>query len=416
MDLTGIQNQEFIDFSFDERSITEFGLAGILNGSRLPFIITPQFTNIATQIAGKNESEYWGSTIKEQTFQIKIGTDGMTGLQLSDFIQHFSVGKVGKLTFYETDYKYYYVVLANKIQGTFTPFDTETTIGARTFDEVKYAGDMTLNFIAYDPKAYTDYSYFADDNVLADRSWFLQSRIPLLTWLPANVFIPEGNFVSQVKNLDPVNTTSFIMYNAGTNIAKANLQFTLTPSFTDHVLTWTDYTITNDKNSKEIILSQPRIFTDADYALDILGNYTDVTWDANKDAVMDDLRENLDSEVKESILLIVNATVTGDFSYDDKLDSIEALVTTTWTILLDSNNIECTMEGTTPRIADDIDTEIVAATAVSALISDVHNGEFLLLDTGLGYYDNSGYELDTQEFTCDRTLNALEITYQYSYI
>ena len=84
--------------------------------------------------------------------------------------------------------------------------------------------------------------------------------------------------------------------------AQANVCFTKTIAFSSgYTVPWNDITIGN------VVLGKPRMFKDIDYTISLLNSYSS-SWEENKTKVFIDLRDNLDSRLREELIGIVNAT------------------------------------------------------------------------------------------------------------
>ena len=70
--------KEFIDFEFDGKHISEFGLVAVSDGGRLPFESAPDFEDEVSFVNGVDGQYYWGTRIKTLTKSFNLATDGMT--------------------------------------------------------------------------------------------------------------------------------------------------------------------------------------------------------------------------------------------------------------------------------------------------------------------------------------------------
>ena len=91
-------------------------------------------------------------------------------------------------------------------------------------------------------------------------------------------------------------------YNAGNMPAQADVCFIKTFLFdSGYSVPWNDITI------GDTVLGKPRMFKDIDYTISSL-NLHSSSWEENKTKVLIDLRDNLDSGLREELIGIVNAT------------------------------------------------------------------------------------------------------------
>ena len=59
--------KEFIDFQFNGKYISEFGLVAVSDGDRLTFAASPDFENETTEVNGVAGQLFWGSK-RNQTY------------------------------------------------------------------------------------------------------------------------------------------------------------------------------------------------------------------------------------------------------------------------------------------------------------------------------------------------------------
>lgn len=299
---------DFIRLTFDGKSSDTFGLYVVSGGDMYSESITPEFENRTTRVPGRPLSLYWGTDLLDKTFEIKLATDGMTDLQFNAFKKHFKPGKVGKLSFEETGFQYYYVILATPPVMNFVPFE-QTIDGYR---QNIYKGDISLSFLTLRPYAQSDL-YLGTDYTAT--SWYVRSGLPLLTDFPASdnvyYFLAENQVVKNRELQDPhplPNGASFKVYHAGNNDADMNLQFTLNSSIGEspnHNISWLNLVI-EDLG----ILTKPIALIDIERTIDLVGASFS-NWEQEKATVLNLLREELSSELRDSLLAMVNATGAG---------------------------------------------------------------------------------------------------------
>jgi hypothetical protein len=433
MNINDIRYQDFIDFTFDGLSITEFGMAAIMEGSRYSANLAPSFSNVIDNVNGKDGVDYYGTEVESLSISFTVMGDNITARQLNNFKQHFVPGKIGKLTTNEESYKYCYATLDKVPIFNFIPFDTITTINGVDYPDILYKGDISLDFIVYDPKFYSDY-VMIDNTVdgFKAANWLLGSGIPLKTWLvDKDVFLPDGRYIDGVKTPMTDISSVFYVYNAGNATAKTIMQFDYSPAFivegghTDEVA-WSDIYIANNKNTDVFIMKKPRPFVDVDNAINTFKAYKD-TWATNKTKAIEELKTKLDSQLTENILLILQADETTGITLANKINALHTLVNVTWSMKFDGTKIDARMTGLTSIIlAVDGATVICQAADIDESIGDVHNGCYIKIDGSHGYSlnDQGEYEIDYQIFGAYPLVNGnpgpidltnLRIEFKYNY-
>ena len=352
-----LSDKSFISFTFDNKRIEEFGMAVVSDGDRLSTSIHPDFNNTTSTISGRIGSIYWGTSITGLSFNFKLATDSITSRQLLNFKSHFMPGKMGKFSLSESEYCYAYAIIGSASTFEFVPFETTTTIKGATYSDTVYKGEANLNFYIPDVYFYSDERYiFADDCI--DKPWMIASGLPFkYSITEKNCFLSNGiilNKQGKITNAynggsaglslsdyesvinsgysDSENNTIInclysktgtperviYAYNAGNMPARADVCFIKTFTFdSGYSVPWNDITI------GDVVLQKPRMFKDIDYTISLLKSNSS-SWGENKTKVLIDLRENLDSGLREELIGITNATGT-NLQWPTITDAIAAI-------------------------------------------------------------------------------------------
>lgn len=339
--LDSIEDKSFISFTYDGKAIEEFGMAVVSSGDRLSTSIHPSFNNTISTVPGRTGSIYWGTNITGLSFNFKLATDSITSRQLLNFKSHFRPGKIAKFSLAEAEYCYAYAVIDSASTFEFIPFDTTTIINGIGYSDIVYKGEANLTFYIPDIFFYSDEHYiFADDYV--DKPWIIASGLPFKSsiigkscFLSNGMLLNSSGVISNVYDgggaglsisdyeklinsgySDSKNNTIInclysrigsaekviYAYNAGNMPAQADVCFIKTFLFdSGYSVPWNDITI------GDAILGKPRMFKDIDYTISLL-NLHSSSWEENKTKVLIDLRDNLDSGLREELIGIVNAT------------------------------------------------------------------------------------------------------------
>lgn len=158
---------EFIDFEFDGKKISDFGMVAVFDGDRHSFSVFPEFENETTDVNGVNGQHYWGTRMKALKKSFSLATDGMTEEQINAFTVHFQPGKYGK--FIEHKLSYRYGLCRVEAIGAFNvvPFqkEIEKTIGGKTysFSVNEYKGNCSITFVFDNPELYSTVGFINSD-------------------------------------------------------------------------------------------------------------------------------------------------------------------------------------------------------------------------------------------------------------
>ena len=140
----------FIRLTFDGVKTSDLNLYVVSSSGRYTAPLSPQFENRTTSVPGRPGLLYWGTDLGAQEFTISLATDGMTGTQLNLFKKTFYPGKMGELSFEESFYKYYDVILMAPPTLDFVPFESN--------NELIYKGEIELQMISMVPFAYSKFN------------------------------------------------------------------------------------------------------------------------------------------------------------------------------------------------------------------------------------------------------------------
>ena len=156
--------KEFIDFQFNGKNISEFGLVAVFDSDRHTFAASPSFDNETTEVNGAVGQLFWGSRIKSLKRTYALATDGMTEAQVNEFKQHFRPGQYGKFIEDKLMHRYGYCRVAEVIEFKMVPF--QKTINFLGFPLVinEYKGELSITFEWDTPYMYSLYNYIKEDD------------------------------------------------------------------------------------------------------------------------------------------------------------------------------------------------------------------------------------------------------------
>nr|DAN04844.1 MAG TPA: tail protein [Caudoviricetes sp.] len=138
--------KEFIDFSFDGKHISEFGLVAVSDSDRHSTDASPSFSDETSKVNGLSGQYFWGTTFDAGKKNFKLATDGMTEKQLSAFKKHFIPGRYGKLILDERIGRYCYARVSSVVTLSFVPFQEDVTIQGISFQTNIYKGEASISF------------------------------------------------------------------------------------------------------------------------------------------------------------------------------------------------------------------------------------------------------------------------------
>ena len=146
--------REFIDFRFDGKYISEFGMVAGFDGDRHSFNASSDFEDEVSSVNGVDGQYYWGTRIKPLTMSFELATDGMTEVQVNDFKQHFKPGKYGEFVESKLACRYGYCRISQVVNFSVIPFIKKETIFGKTIEVNEYKGSAKITFIFDEPYFY----------------------------------------------------------------------------------------------------------------------------------------------------------------------------------------------------------------------------------------------------------------------
>lgn len=389
---------DFIRLTFDGVKTSDLNLYVVSNSGRYTAPLSPQFENRTTSVPGRPGLLYWGTDLGAQEFTISLATDGMTGTQLNLFKKTFYPGKMGELSFEESFYKYYDVILMAPPTLSFVPFESN--------NELIYKGEIELQMISMVPFAYSKFNLLTGEYTA--RAQAKESGLPQLSDFPASdgivYHIANGEkIINRAKTTAGLNTLSLSFYHAGNGRAEVDIsfkkQFTLAQAngTIGPRINWTNITIGEAK------LIKPRFFLDIELTLQAVYEAAN-DWTASKLGVLTYLREELNGPHREELLAKVLATGTG-LTYADYAALRDHLTARFFTdvdylfkILQSSKQCELVVT--------------VGADTYKEDNSGAFNGKFIILAPSGVLPVASGQET----ITSNVVLNSVEVSFKNTYI
>jgi phage-related protein len=148
---------EFTNFSFNGVHGSQYGLTAVSSGLNETSLTAP-FEDKVIEVSGRDGSYYFGTNYKTQSFKIICAFDNLTSGNYRSICQWFNGKTIGRLIFDERPYKYYIAKLAATPSFSYIPFEVSVVNGLQHL----FKGEVILEFTAFDPFAYSDYTIISD--------------------------------------------------------------------------------------------------------------------------------------------------------------------------------------------------------------------------------------------------------------
>jgi len=173
---------DFVGFEFNEHHSSELGIMRVSDGDRYNETLHPNFQDKTVDIPGGDGVYFFNSYYNNKPFNINIGFDSLTEVQLRNLRRIFNGKDVGWLIFDESPYKKYKVKVQSPIQLSYICFDEAPNVREGSSDgsseivhnhqlgsggadpaasasagetQRVYKGTGTIQFIAYQPFAHS---------------------------------------------------------------------------------------------------------------------------------------------------------------------------------------------------------------------------------------------------------------------
>ena len=212
--------KEFIDFEFDGRHISEFGLVAVFGGGRHSLNAIPEFEDETTEVEGLGGQYFWGSRYKAKTRTFTLHTDGMTEAQLNDFKKHFQPGKYGKFIEDKLACRYGWARLSQAVTFNVVPFKTTIQFLGRDAEVNEYKGEGTISFVFDDPFSYSTINYIKKSTgPLNDE----ELRMIYLNNIPFDARDEDGNIIEVSWRKDSIGNRYPLSMGGGRSAVNVNV-------------------------------------------------------------------------------------------------------------------------------------------------------------------------------------------------
>lgn len=238
--------KEFVDFEFDGKNISEFGLVVAFGGDRLALPAFPEFEDETSDVNGATGQLYWGTRFKTLKRSFNLVTDGMTEEQLRDFRVHFSPGKYGKFVEPHLLGRCSYCRVGEVQNFEVVPFRKDITFLGHTFTTNEYKGEINITLCWDEPIFYAENDYIdlsKSTEVQQDIRKVYVNSLPTQTSF-SNLYLGKdkakiyagyiggGRWSQALTAVTPISMTQFPYYNPSTYSKEPNItiQFDLSQS------------------------------------------------------------------------------------------------------------------------------------------------------------------------------------------
>lgn len=207
--------KEFVDFEFDGKHVSDFGLVVAFGGDRLSLTAFPEFEDETSEINGATGQLYWGTRFGVLKRTYTLVTDGITEEQLNAFRVHFAPGKYGKFVEDHLIHRYSYCRVSEAANFEVIPFRKEVEVMGYKFLTNEYKGEIQITFTWDEPFFYGEENYI--NGITEDKAaeWIrvvLNNKTPLASSWHGVVFKKEDAISRKNINSCCLGTDKKIVY------------------------------------------------------------------------------------------------------------------------------------------------------------------------------------------------------------
>lgn len=140
-----VYSGDFLGFQLGDIHSSQLNITRVSNGNRYTEALVSTFTDITTQVPGKDGTYYWDTFYTQTPFTIDFAFDDLRDEDIRHLKQIFGFKGVKELIFDESTYKKYMVKCSAPPTLKYVSFP---------YEEIKiYKGEGSVNLIAYYPYA-----------------------------------------------------------------------------------------------------------------------------------------------------------------------------------------------------------------------------------------------------------------------
>lgn len=227
--------KEFIDFEFNGKHVSEFGMVAVFDGDRHSFNASPGFEDETSEVNGVNGQYYWGTRYKARAKAFTLATDGMTEAQINAFKLHFQPGVYGRFIEDKLANRYTMARVSSEVTFSVVPFKTTTTILGQTIEVNEYKGEAKITFVFDDPFYYATEPFvdsLAEANI---RAMYINGTPRTASWRDSSkiCWIGEGNALntSGLVSVPSHSTGALTYYNPSVGKTDTKITMTFQPLF-----------------------------------------------------------------------------------------------------------------------------------------------------------------------------------------
>ena len=133
-----IFKDDYVGFTYAGKHSSQFGILSVSSGDRYMRTLSPEFSDIVTNVNGKDRTYYFGTIYNRRSFQLNCAFDSITEQEYRELRLWLKTDTISPFTFDETPYVQFFAKVASPPQFSFITFEDEygdSIVMYRNFDE-----------------------------------------------------------------------------------------------------------------------------------------------------------------------------------------------------------------------------------------------------------------------------------------
>lgn len=143
-----IIKDDYIGFTYAGKHSSQFGIFSVSSGDRYMRTLSPEFSDSVTNVNGRDETYYFGTTYNRRSFQLHCAFDSVTEQEYREMRLWLRTDTISPFTFDEIPYIQFFAKVASPPQFSFITFEDE-------YGDRIYKGEIQASFTCYDGYGYS---------------------------------------------------------------------------------------------------------------------------------------------------------------------------------------------------------------------------------------------------------------------
>ena len=203
-----ITKDDYVGFTYAGKHSSQFGIFSVSSGDRYMRTLSPEFSDSVTNVNGRDETYYFGTTYNRRSFQLNCAFDSITEQEYREMRLWLRTDTISPFTFDEIPYIQFFAKVASPPQFSFITFEDE-------YGDRVYKGELQVSFTCYDGYGYSVSKWL---NEYTDAAPQDGNDIYLMTsnveeWAQSSRLQPRRKYANY--NFDTYTSQKMQVYNGG---------------------------------------------------------------------------------------------------------------------------------------------------------------------------------------------------------